>query len=100
MMPERTAYIKEVEALLEEYDREIEKVRGKIAASAEPSRIRGIEKELVDMRTEIQEQLRLIKRADAASWQEFRLGIDTAQDKLTMNLANAMEELEADTQRR
>jgi hypothetical protein len=100
MMPERTAYIKEVEALLEEYDRAIEKVRGKIAASAEPSRIRGIEKELVDMRTEIQEQLRLIKRADAASWQEFRLGIDTAQDKLTMNLANAMEELEADTQRR
>jgi hypothetical protein len=100
MMPERTAYIKEVEALLEEYDREIEKVRGKIAASAEPSRIRGIEKELVDMRTEIQEQLRLIKRADAASWQEFRLGIDTAQDKLTMNLANAMEELGADTQRR
>jgi hypothetical protein len=100
MMPERTAYIKEVEALLEEYDREIEKVRGKIAASAEPSRIKGIEKELVDMRTEIQEQLRLIKRADAASWQEFRLGIDTAQDKLTMNLANAMEELEADTQRR
>lgn len=99
-MPERTAYIKEVEALLEEYDREIEKVRGKIAASAEPSRIKGIEKELVDMRTEIQEQLRLIKRADAASWQEFRLGIDTAQDKLTMNLANAMEELEADTQRR
>lgn len=99
-MPERTAYVKEVEALLEEYDRAIEKVREKIAVSAEPSRIKGIEKELVDMRTEIEEQLRLIKRADAASWKEFRLGIDTVQDKLTMNLTNAMEELEADTHRR
>lgn len=90
-MPERTAYIKEVESLLSAYDKEIEKVRAKMATSQEPSRVRSIEQDLVAMRREIENQLDLVKRADASNWKDIRLGVDNAQKKLTMNLSDAME---------
>lgn len=99
-MPERTAYIKEVESLLSAYDKEIEKVRAKMAASEEPSRVRSIEQDLVAMRQEIKNQLDLVKRADTSNWKDLRLGVDNAREKLTMNLANAMEEFGEDSRNR
>ena len=98
-MPERKAYIQSVESLLGDIDREIEKVREKAAASGEPSRIRGIEAELIAMRKEIEAQLDLVKRADTSDWKDFRLGIDNARGKLTMNVTDAMEAIEREAGR-
>jgi hypothetical protein len=93
-MPERKAYIQSIESLLGDIDREIEKVREKAAASGEPSRIRGIETELIAMRKEIEAQLDVVKRADTSDWKDFRLGIDSAREKLTMNVTHAMKAIE------
>lgn len=94
-MPERKAFFQEVEALLKDFDEQIQKVQAKAATYGEPSRIQRIADDLAQTRKELQDQFEHMKRAGAADWKDLRLGIENAREKLTMNVAKAMEAFES-----
>ncbi|MFZ7127943.1 MAG: hypothetical protein ACOWWM_17435 [Desulfobacterales bacterium] len=92
-MPEKKGYIWEIETLLRAYDEEIEKVRRKAASSHEPSPMRGVEADLVNQRQILKDRLETLKQAGGSDWNDLRLGVDNAREKLTMNLARAMDQI-------
>jgi chromosome segregation ATPase len=79
-MSEREAYIKKLEAQLEVWDAEIDKLKAK-AKSAQADAELGYEKQLKELRAqrkEAMEKMDELRQAGEGAWQDMRSGMEQA----------------------
>jgi len=79
-MSERDAYVKKLEAKLEEWDAEIDKLQAKMKGS-QADALRNYEehlKELRAMRKDTLEKMEEVRGASEGAWQDMKAGVEQA----------------------